>query len=135
MIGLLVLLPLLLTVLSTVRAANSLVISEIMFDPQGTNFTEEAQGWTKDDFTYIELWNSGTTSIVGLSGSFTKGSYPSKTKFRFQIQHYFPYNPKQGLCGDREKHFSIFIAVNKRTNHTHTTPKTKTTRHKSLSKK
>ncbi len=52
---------------------SSLVISEFMYHPLSATAGEVAQGWTADDFEYIELRNVSATSLDLSDVRFTKG--------------------------------------------------------------
>lgn len=50
-----------------------LVISEIMYNPQGASESEEALGFTNSDFEFIELKNIGESTLSLANVRFTKG--------------------------------------------------------------
>ena len=50
-----------------------LVISEIMYNPQGASESEEALGFTNSDFEFIELKNIGENTLSLANVRFTKG--------------------------------------------------------------
>ena len=62
---------------------SSLVLSEIMYHPAPPTPAETAAGFTEDDFEFIELMNSGATTIDLTDIRFTKGidfDFPPATR-------------------------------------------------------